>query len=159
MLNQFIFSKRWFWLKNSFFPVYDPLGVKIVTRLRFQFSHLKEHKFRHGFGDTVRPMCRCNAELEDTEHFLLRCHLYSIQRFKLFNNINKLDPSFTQLDTTNILLYVYRTNKFDASNQDIIKFVINFLKKTCCFDKPLISLNQWFYVLLFYFCLYAYCML
>ena len=48
-------------------------------------------------------------------------------------------------------MYVYPTNKSDASNQDIIKFVINFLNKTCCFDKPLISFNQWFYVLLFLF--------
>ena len=31
------------------------------------------------------------------------------------------------------------------------KFVINFLKKSGRFDKPLISLNQWFYVLLFLF--------
>ena len=44
-------------------------------------------------------MCGCNAEIEDTEHFLLRFHFYSIQRLELFNNINKVDPSFTQLDT------------------------------------------------------------
>ena len=75
-------------------------------------------------------MCRCNAETEDTEQFLLRCHFYSIQRFELFNNINKVDPSFTQLDTkeqVNILLYGYPLNKSNALNQDIIKFVINFL--------------------------------
>ena len=74
--------------ENSVFSVYDPYGVKLLTRLRLQFSHLKEHKFRHGFGDTASPMCGCNAEIEDTEHFLLRCHFYSIQRFELFNNIN-----------------------------------------------------------------------
>ena len=79
--------------ENSVFSVYDPYGVKLLTRLRLQFSHLKEHKFRHGFGDTVSPMCGCNAEIEDTEHILLRCHFYSIQRFELFNNINKVDPS------------------------------------------------------------------
>ena len=85
--------------ENSVFSVYDPYGVKLLTRLRLQFSHLKEHKFRHGFGDTVSPMCGCNAEIEDTEHFLLRCHFYSFQRFELFSNINKVDPSFTELDT------------------------------------------------------------
>ena len=70
-----------------------------LTRLRLQFSHLNKHKFRHGFGDTVSPMCGCNAKIEDTGQFLLRCYFYSIQRFELFNNINKVDPSFTQLDT------------------------------------------------------------
>ena len=90
-------------------------------------------------------MCGCNAEIEDTEHILLRCHFYSIQRFELFNNINKVDPSFTQLDTkeqVNILLYGYLPNKSNTLNEDIIKFVINFLKKSGRFDKPLISFSQ-----------------
>ena len=81
-------------------------------------------------------------------------HIYSIQRFKLFNNINKVDLSFTQLNTkeqVNILLYGYPPNQSNALNQDIIKFVINFLKKFGRFDKPLISFNHWFYVLLFFF--------
>ena len=76
-------------------------------------------------------MCECNAEIEDTEHFLLRCHFYSIQRFELFNNISKIDLSLTQLDTKEqdiILLYGYRPNKANALNQDIITFEINFLK-------------------------------
>ena len=57
--------------ENSLFSVYDSLGVKRLTRLRLQFSHLNEHKFRHGFGDTVNPMRGYNTEIEDTEHFLL----------------------------------------------------------------------------------------
>ena len=90
-------------------------------------------------------MCRCNSETEDTEHFLLLCHFNSIQRFELFNNINKFELSLTQLDTTeqvNILLCSYPLNKSNALSQDIIKFVINFLKKSGHFDKPLISFNQ-----------------
>ena len=140
--------------ENSLFSFYDRCGVKLLTCLTLQFSHLKGHKFRHGFGDTVSTKCGCNAEIEDTDHFLLRCHFYSIQRFELFNNINKVDPSFTQLDTkeqVNILLYGYLPNKSNTLNEDIIKFVINFLKKSGRFDKPLISLNQRFYVLLFFF--------
>ena len=75
-------------------------------------------------------LCGCNAEIEDTEHFLLRFHFYSIQRFVLFNNINKVD-FFTKLDTkeqVNILLCGYPPNKSNVLNQDIIKFVINFHK-------------------------------
>ena len=125
--------------ENSAFSVYDPYGLKLLMRLRLQFSHLKEHKFRHGFGDTVRPVCGCNAETEDTEHFLLHCHFYSIQISELFNNINKVDPSFTQLDTkeqVNTLLYGYPPNKSNTLNQVIIKFVINFFKKSGRFYKP-----------------------
>ena len=140
--------------KFPFFSVYDLLSIKLFTRLRLQFSHLNEHKFRHGFVDTVTPICACNAEIEDTEHFLLRFRFDSNQRLEFSNNINKFDLFFTQLDTkeeVNILLYDYPPNKSNALNQDIIKFVINFLRKSGHFDKPLISFNQWFYVLLFFF--------
>ena len=41
---------------KSLFSVYEPLGVKLLTRIRLQFSHLDKHKFRHGFGDTVCSM-------------------------------------------------------------------------------------------------------
>ena len=70
------------------------------------------------------------------------CHFYYIQRFELFNNINKAEPSFTQLDTkeqVNILLYGYPLNKSNTSNQDIIKILINTFGR---FDKRLINLNQ-----------------
>ena len=69
-------------------------------------------------------------------------HFYYIQRFELFNNINKAEPSFTQLDTkeqVNILLYGYPLNKSNTSNQDIIKILINTFGR---FDKRLINLNQ-----------------
>ena len=91
----------------------------------------------------------------------MRCHFYYIQGFEPLNNINQVDPSFTQLDTkeqVNILLYGYPPNKSNALNQDIIKFVINVLKKCGRFDKPLI-LNIDFIYDYFSFYLYAYCML
>ena len=84
--------------ENSLLSANDPLGVKLLTRLRLQFSQLSEYKFGHGFGDIVM-ICGCNAENEDTEHFLLRCQFCYIQIFELFNNINKVGLSLTQLDT------------------------------------------------------------
>ena len=63
--------------ENSVFAIHDTKGLKLLTRLRLNFSHLNEHKFRHGFKDTVDPMCKCGVETETTLHFLLRCRLYS----------------------------------------------------------------------------------
>ena len=94
--------------ENSIFSIYDPLGVKLLTRLRLQFSHLNEHKFRHGFGDTINAMCACGSEVETTEHFLLRCHLYSPQRLELTENLLKVEASFLNLnvkDKVSFLLY------------------------------------------------------
>ena len=118
----------------------NDLAVKLLARLRLEFSHLNEHKFKHGFGGTVSPMCGCNAEIENTEHLLLLCHFYSAQRFEVFNNINKIDLSFTQLGTkeqVNILLYGYTLSKAYTLNQVIIKFAINFHITSGRLDKTL----------------------
>ena len=61
--------------ENLLLCTYDPLGVKLLTHLRLQFSHLNEHKFRHGFSDTINPMCVCGTEVETTDHFFLCCQL------------------------------------------------------------------------------------
>ena len=50
--NSVLCEKR----ENSLFSVHDPLGAKLLTRLRLKYSHLNEHKFRHGFNDTINPM-------------------------------------------------------------------------------------------------------
>ena len=42
--------------RNFLFSVQDPLGAKLLTRLELKFSHLNEHKFRHGFADTINAM-------------------------------------------------------------------------------------------------------
>ena len=50
-------------------------------------------KRKHDFGDTINAMCACGKEVETTEHFLLRCHLYSPQRFvvKYIKEIARFD--------------------------------------------------------------------
>ena len=116
--------------ENSLFLFIIPLYTRLFTRLRLQFSHLNKHKFRYVFGDAIRSMCGCNSEIENTEHFLLRCNFYSAQRFEFFNDIDKVDLSFIQLRTkeqANNFLYGYPRNKSNTLNQDIIKFVTNFL--------------------------------
>ena len=57
--------------ENPLFCIYDPLVVKVLTRLRLQLNHPNEHKFRHSFSDTINPMCACGTEVETTEYFLL----------------------------------------------------------------------------------------
>ena len=73
--------------ENSIFSICDPLGVKLLTRLRLNFSHLNEHIFRHGSNDTLNPLCACGNDIETTQHFLLRCHQYSSQRKELFKSL------------------------------------------------------------------------
>ena len=39
-------------MPSSLFDACDPLGIKLLTRLRVGLSHLRDHKFKHGFRDT-----------------------------------------------------------------------------------------------------------
>ena len=43
--------------ENSVFAVHDINGLKLLTRLGMNFSHLNEHKFRNNFNYTINPMC------------------------------------------------------------------------------------------------------
>ena len=118
--------------ENSLFSICDPLGVKLLTRLRLQLSHLNEHNFRHGFNDTIDPFCECRNEIETAEHFFLRCHFYSAQRKELFKSLEKLDPYFLKLNPKNlvlVLLYGSQINDSKSFNRDILENVIITLKQ------------------------------
>ena len=59
---------------NPVYNVHNPLGLKLLHRLRTGLSHLREHKHKHHFKDTVNPFCLCDGRtIESTEHYLLRC--------------------------------------------------------------------------------------
>ena len=38
---------------SSLFSIHHHVGVKLLARLRLGFSHLREHKFRHNFHNTM----------------------------------------------------------------------------------------------------------
>ena len=42
--------------QRSIFLIHDPIGVKLLARLRLKFSHLNEDKFRHNFK-VLKPPC------------------------------------------------------------------------------------------------------
>ena len=71
----------------SVFNIFDPVGLKLLTRLRVNLSHLREHKFRHNFLDTLNPLCCCSLEIESTNHYLLCCSFFTTIRKTLLDNI------------------------------------------------------------------------
>ena len=56
-------------IPNSVFGVADMYRIKLLARLRAGLSHLRKHKFRHNFQDTINPQCSCSLEIESTSHF------------------------------------------------------------------------------------------
>ena len=61
---------------NKVFNIYNPHGLKLLTRLRLDLSHLRGHKFNHSFSDCLDEICMCGKDIESTNHFLLQCSLF-----------------------------------------------------------------------------------
>ena len=78
---------------NKIFQCHDPKGIKLVTRLRLGLSHLREHKFKHSFQDTLNLLCSCGVDIETTSHYFLHCSLFHAERSSLLNNINEIDSN------------------------------------------------------------------
>ena len=77
-------------IENSTYSIYDPLGIKLLHRLRLGFSHLREHKFWHNFASTVNPLCSCYLDIESAEYYIIRCHNYATFRTILMNELNSI---------------------------------------------------------------------
>ena len=56
---------------NSFYNCHNPIGVIYITRIRLGLSHLREHKFKHSFQDSISPICNCGNDVESPIHFFL----------------------------------------------------------------------------------------
>ena len=90
------------------FSIHNPLGIKLLTRLRLGLSHLHEHKFRHYFQDTLNPLCECGKDIESTVHFFLHCTNFLIPRQTVFQKIRNIDDNIlsqTKTQLTQILLH------------------------------------------------------
>ena len=92
-----LFKKKLFSLIRPLHqPVYsthDWKGLAILTQLRVGLSKLNLHKFKQNFKDTVNSMFSINDGIEDTEHFLVLCHSYDVQRQDVLDAINStLEP-------------------------------------------------------------------
>ena len=123
--------------------MHNAIGIKLLNRLRLNFSHLNEHKFRNNFLDTVNPFCLCNAETETTSHYLSRCPLFFEQRAKLLESLSNLDNILLNHcddddddDDDDILLCGSSKYSFSTNNK-ILTLTVEFLESTKRFDKPL----------------------
>ena len=88
-------------IANNVYNIFDPVGLKLLTRLRIGFSDLNEHRFRHNFQDCMNPLCSCSLDIEDTSHYLLHCHHFSQHRIDLMNSVNSIYENFDSLSDNN----------------------------------------------------------
>ena len=104
------------------YRVHHPCGLKLLTRVRIGFSHLREHKFRHNFQDTINPFCICKTnDIETNKHFLLHCTNYSTQRIILFDNLRANDIAFLPLNSSSVVkLFRYGGDNHNINTNKII---------------------------------------
>ena len=83
-------------------------------------------------------MCGCGTEVKTTEHFRLRCHFYSTQRFELFDNLERVTQTLKiwVVKTKSHLSYmVQKQIPLKVLIKILSKFGIKYLKtnETCVF--------------------------
>ena len=124
---------------NSVYSCHNPKGLKFVTRLRLGLSHLREHKFKHSFQDTINPLCSCSLDTESIEHFLLHCPKFVIERRTLLSTISNIN--YKLLENTDSVLtrtLLFGNTSFDITeNTKILNATINCILLTERFDEPL----------------------
>ena len=125
--------------QNRVYNWYNPKGIKLLTRLRVGLSHLREHKFKHSFQDTLNPICNCGEDIETTSHYLLHCQDYLEERKTLLNTIICIVPNifdFNNDQLTEILLYG-KDDLDNINNTSILDATINYLIETKRFNAQL----------------------
>ena len=124
---------------KSVFGIDDPIGLPYLTQLRVGLSKLNIHKFKHNFRDTINPMCPTSDGIEDTEHFLLLCPSFDLQRRDLLAGIVELLRPFAQIANlsndalTQLLLYGDQDLSNDL-NKTILELTLRFIHETGQFD-------------------------
>ena len=117
--------------------------MQFLTRLRLALSHLRDHKFKHNFLDTLNPICNCGEDIETSCHYLLYCSFHTDERLALLNVIEGIDNSILELTDSHIVEVLLYGGKFldISSNISILNTTIDFLLETKRFDERRKSLK------------------
>ena len=117
---------------NSVYNCHNPRGICLITRLRLGLSHLREHKFKHGFQDTLNPLCSCGNDVESAEHFLLHCPQFVNERDTLLSALSNFNYCLLG-NTSNVLTQTMLFGNMSLSLSDdseILSATIDFILST-----------------------------
>ena len=105
--NLNVFKSRLLWFIRPFeisvFTCHNPIGIKYLTKIRFEFSHIRYHQFKHGFLDAIDLFCTCSTGIENTGHYFLHCPKFSTARNTFLNKIAIVDRPIIDQDEIKII--------------------------------------------------------
>ena len=124
---------------NNVFNCENHRGIKLITRLRVGPSHLREHKFKHSFQDTLNPICSCGFDVESTSHYSLHFPMYNDKRYTLLSTIKSIDCRLLDVTETILIKTILFGNcSVDAqTNTQILNVTIEYIFTTKRFDESL----------------------
>ena len=113
---------------NSTFHCHSPDSLKLITRLRLGLSHLRFHKFKHNFQDTLNLIFSCGT-VETTIHYLLRCPNFSNERLTPFTKLQSIDENILSEDDSNISkVLLFGEDSFnDIKNTSVLTASIEYI--------------------------------
>ena len=115
---------------HPMYGIRDKQGIKLLTKLRTEFSDLRVHIFHHNFNCPT-PLCKCNLEEEDNLHYLLRCPLHQHCRISLLSNISSIIGSDISILPSDHLvnLILYGSNVYnDITNNLILSETLQYIR-------------------------------
>ena len=75
--------------------IFDPKGLKFLTRLGLSFSHLNEHRFLYNFQDCLNSLHSHSLEIEDWSYEL--CKICWRLKIDLMNCVKSVSDNFESL--------------------------------------------------------------
>ena len=105
-------------------------GNSLITQLRLGRSQLNSDRFSIGLAES--PSCPCHHHNENTEHYLINCFLFTLERQILFDTVEKLLPKFknlSKINKMNVLLngINLNSNEIDSRNVPLTLAVQKFI--------------------------------
>ena len=103
--------------------------IKVLIEGAYIYMNIYEHIYEHAY---IKP--------ETTSHFLLRYHLFQVERTALLNDIKEIDERIISDNTSildQILLYGNENYNHDT-NKNILLSTIKFCIDSKRFDMPLL---------------------
>ena len=122
------------------YNIFNPLGVKFLTCLRLELSHLNEHRFNHNFHECINPLCSCSNDTESNSHFFLRCCHFNSLRVDLMNDLKMIDDNILRLSEDCLVhLILFGDPKYNlVDNCRILNASISFILRSERFKGSLI---------------------
>ena len=83
------------------------MGLKLLDKLRLDFSHLNKHKIKT--ENCFDHKCLCNLSNKDTVYFCLCCHHYPDIRNFLLDEIYSFNKFIMHLSDTKLVMSFWIT--------------------------------------------------